>query len=216
MAKRVPNVFVVGLGGQAHVIASIVSAQGYLIKGFIDAFGPPKSEAEIRGLYVLGGLEYLRELKKPLIALAIGDNKRRAEVAKNILQVTPSASLIQAIHPRALVEDKVELGSHLTICAGAIIGTEASVGEGAIVNSGAIVEHEDVLGSYCHVSSGVQLGGRVRIGEFTHIGIGAAVIDKIRIGKHAVVGAGAVVIDDIPDYATAVGVPAKVIRITGP
>ncbi len=33
------------------------------------------------------------------------------------------------------------------------------------------------------------------------------------IGKHARIGAGAVVTKDIPDYATAVGVPAKVVRI---
>ena len=33
------------------------------------------------------------------------------------------------------------------------------------------------------------------------------------IGRHARIGAGAVVTHDIPDYAVAVGVPARVIRI---
>ncbi len=37
-----------------------------------------------------------------------------------------------------------------------------------------------------------------------------------RIGKHARIGAGAVVTKDIPDYAVAVGVPAKVVRFQEP
>ena len=35
----------------------------------------------------------------------------------------------------------------------------------------------------------------------------------MKIGKHAIVGAGYVVTKDIPDYAVAVGNPAKVIKI---
>lgn len=36
------------------------------------------------------------------------------------------------------------------------------------------------------------------------------------IGEYAVVGAGAVVTKDIPDYAVAVGAPAKVIKYLNP
>ena len=37
-------------------------------------------------------------------------------------------------------------------------------------------------------------------------------LDGVRIGDGAVIGAGAVVIDNIPPYAVAVGVPAKVVK----
>lgn len=43
------------------------------------------------------------------------------------------------------------------------------------------------------------------------IGGGAIVLDGVRIGQGAVVGAGAVVTEDIPPYAIAVGVPARVV-----
>ncbi|MEM7760366.1 MAG: hypothetical protein AAF298_19885 [Cyanobacteria bacterium P01_A01_bin.40] len=42
---------------------------------------------------------------------------------------------------------------------------------------------------------------------------GAVVISSIRIGKWCTIGAGTVVIRDIPDYATAVGNPARVIKM---
>jgi serine acetyltransferase len=48
------------------------------------------------------------------------------------------------------------------------------------------------------------------------IGTHAAVLPRIRIGRWATVGAGAVVTQDVPDFATVVGVPAKVIRIAEP
>lgn len=37
------------------------------------------------------------------------------------------------------------------------------------------------------------------------------IIGDVRIGNNVKIGAGAVVISDIPDGATAVGVPAKII-----
>ena len=44
------------------------------------------------------------------------------------------------------------------------------------------------------------------------IGHGVVVLPGVTIGTGAVIGAGAVVTRDVPDYAIAVGVPARVIR----
>ena len=37
-------------------------------------------------------------------------------------------------------------------------------------------------------------------------------IENVTIGSHVIIGVGAVVVDDIPDYFTAVGIPAKPIK----
>ena len=50
------------------------------------------------------------------------------------------------------------------------------------------------------------------IGNDVFIGANVTVLDGVRIADGAVVGAGAVVVDDIPPYAIAVGVPAKVVK----
>jgi acetyltransferase-like isoleucine patch superfamily enzyme len=54
-------------------------------------------------------------------------------------------------------------------------------------------------------SDGIAVGGGAWIGA------GATVLDGVRIGDRAIVGAGAVVRADVPDGATAVGVPARVL-----
>ena len=51
-----------------------------------------------------------------------------------------------------------------------------------------------------------------RIGDGAFIGAGARVLGNIDIGTGAVIGANAVVLKDIPAGATAVGIPAKIVR----
>ncbi len=53
----------------------------------------------------------------------------------------------------------------------------------------------------------------VLIKESAWIGAGATILPGVCIGRHAVVGAGSVVTKDVPDYAVAVGNPARVIRM---
>lgn len=49
------------------------------------------------------------------------------------------------------------------------------------------------------------------IGNDVWIAAGAQILHKVKIGDGAIVGAGAVVTHDVPPYAIAVGVPAKII-----
>lgn len=53
----------------------------------------------------------------------------------------------------------------------------------------------------------------ITIGHDVWIGARAILLDGVTVGTGAIVGAGAVVTTDIPPYAVAVGVPAKVLRM---
>jgi serine acetyltransferase len=52
----------------------------------------------------------------------------------------------------------------------------------------------------------------VRLGNDVWIGHGAVVLPGVSIGDGAAVGAGAVVSKDVPPFAVAIGVPARVAR----
>ena len=51
----------------------------------------------------------------------------------------------------------------------------------------------------------------ITVGDGAWLGAGAKVLDGVEIGAHAVIGAGAVVRESIPERATAVGIPARVV-----
>lgn len=52
----------------------------------------------------------------------------------------------------------------------------------------------------------------IRVGEDAWFGAGVKILDGVTIGRHSIMGAGAVVTEDIPEYAVAVGAPAKVVK----
>ena len=56
----------------------------------------------------------------------------------------------------------------------------------------------------------------VAIGDGVWLGAGAKILDGVRVGDHAVIGAGAVVREDVPPYAVAVGMPARVVATRTP
>lgn len=146
-------------------------------------------------------------IEKIDLIISIGNNKVRKKISESIL-----ANYQIIIHSKAIVSKSVEIKEGTVVFAGAIINSDAKIGRHCIINSGAIVEHDCVINDFSHISPNATLGGNVTVGEGTHIGIGASIIQGIKIGKWSIVGAGAVVIKDIPDYSTAVGNPAIVIK----
>lgn len=56
----------------------------------------------------------------------------------------------------------------------------------------------------------------VEIGAGSFIGFGTVILPNVRIGRGCMIGAGSVVNSDIPDYAVAAGVPARVLRTDPP
>jgi serine O-acetyltransferase len=83
---------------------------------------------------------------------------------------------------------------------------------------GTVLDYRCIIGDNVRIDQHVTIGIRWDedaapiIGNNVRIGAGAKVLGKIRIGDNARIGANAVVLTDVPDNATAVGVPARIIK----
>jgi UDP-perosamine 4-acetyltransferase len=158
-------------------------------------------------------LNLLPKLKAKGVAgavVAIGDNRVRRSYAQKL--GAAGLTLINAIHPSAVISASAELGTNVVICAGAIVCVDARLADNVIINTAAVVDHECEIGDAAHVAPGVRLAGRVTVGEGAFIGVGANVLPCLTVGPQAVVGGGALVHRDVPAGATVVGVPARVIK----
>jgi serine O-acetyltransferase len=105
---------------------------------------------------------------------------------------------------------------------GCEIPCNAQIGKGLkLVHPNGIVIHGDAkIGENVTMLHQVTIGlnspsnpnyGCPIIGNNVNIGAGAKLIGKILIGDGSKVGANAVVMKDVPDKATAVGIPARII-----
>ena len=209
------QVVIIGAGGHGRVVLDILRAAGqFQPVGFVDA-DTRLAGTKVGGVPVLGPTNILPKLRQQdrvtHAIVAIGDNRTRQRYVVTL--AGEGFELVSAIHPTAFVSPTVKLGRNVVVGPNASIITEARLGDATIVNTGAIVEHECELAEAVHVAPGACLAGRVRVGACAFIGIGAQVIQCLAVGEGATVGAGAVVIQDIPDGATAVGVPAKVVKV---
>lgn len=82
--------------------------------------------------------------------------------------------------------------------------------------NGIVIHPDAVIGPNCLIFQQVTIGlrdgpGAPRIGGHVDVGAGAKILGPVTIGNHAKIGANAVVLSDVPEGATAVGIPAKVI-----
>ena len=64
-------------------------------------------------------------------------------------------------------------------------------------------------------SQGLRSKGPIVIEDDAWLGVGVRVLEGVTIGRGAIIGAGSVVTRDVPAYAIAVGVPARVIGNRG-
>ncbi len=105
------------------------------------------------------------------------------------------------IHPGATIGRRLVI-DHGT---GIVIGETAEIGDDVLIYQGV------TLGG-----TGKDVGKRhPTIGNNVMVGAGARVLGPITIHDNVRIAAGAVVLQDVPEGATAVGVPAQVVRLYG-
>jgi len=119
--------------------------------------------------------------------------------------------VIQAKTGPVSIGNKTDIGCNTVIssCSGIAIGDSVLIAGNCYIGGGRYISDKLDIPM---MEQGVYSKGEVVIGDGAWLGAGATVLDGVRVGKGCIVGAGAVVTKDLPDYAIAVGVPAKAIR----
>ena len=85
--------------------------------------------------------------------------------------------------------------------------------------TGIVVGETSVIENDVSILQGVTLGGtgkesgdrHPKVREGVMIGAGAKILGNIEVGKYAKIGANSVVLQPVPEYATAAGVPARIV-----
>ena len=129
---------------------------------------------------------------------------------------------------REIFKDRIGEGSRVMSPLTAVRPNEVTIGKNVVVmngclmmSAGTITIEDDV-----RIAANTQLISNnhdpynrdvitckpVHICKGAWVGAGSTILPGVTVGKYAIVGAASVVTKDVPDYAVAVGNPAKVIK----
>jgi UDP-perosamine 4-acetyltransferase len=207
------TVVVLGGGGHAKVLISVIRKLPWTIAGYVD----PRNVGPVLGVPYAGSDDVLLALlaRYPGCAAAMGIGKvdesaHRARVQDAALAL--GYRFPTFVSPDAVVNTEVELGVGTVVFDGAVVNAGVVTGPACIVSTNATVEHDCRFGTNVHIAPGATVTGRVTIGDHTFVGAGAVVIHGVRIVEGCLIGAGAVVTEDLTEPGTYVGTPARRIR----
>ena len=154
-----------------------------------------------------------------------------AQSALEVLLLYPGVKAVQS-HRRAhwfyehdmkfiarLISQMSRRRTGIEIHPGAKIGKRLVIDHGM----GIVIGETAEIGDDCLIYHGVTLGGTGKdsgkrhptIGNNVLIGTGAKVLGPFKVGDNSRIAANSVVLGEIPPDSTAVGVPARVIKIAG-
>ena len=111
------------------------------------------------------------------------------------------------------------------LCTGIEIHPGAKIGRRLVIDHGMgiVIGETAEIGDDCLLYHGVTLGGTGKdqgkrhptIGNNVMVSSGAKVLGPFKVGDGARIAANSVVLSEVPENATAVGIPAQIVRIAG-
>lgn len=169
------------------------------------------------------------EIKTDVAAVRDRDPAARNDVEVMLLYSGVHAILAYRVAHKLYLGKKYFSARAVSQLAKFITGIEihpgAKIGKGLVIDhgTGVVIGETAEIGDNCTLYQGVTLGGTGKdtgkrhptLGNNVMIGAGAKVLGPFRIGDNAKIAAGAVVLEEIPANATAVGIPARVVRRDG-
>lgn len=202
---------ILGAGGHAKVLLSLIQAAGFEVLGICDP-ALDQVATQWRGIKVLGGDDALAGLDPDMVGLVNGVGQLVGSPLRQriFLGLKEMGFWFPAlVHPAAWIDSSVALGEGVQVMAGAIIQADTVIGSNSIINTRAGVDHDCILGMSVHIAPGATLCGSVRVGDRAFIASGATVIQGLSVGADAIVGAGAVLVRNLAARQILLGSAAR-------
>lgn len=210
-----------GCGEQAAVAAETARLAGWAVLGAVNDDPDDVDHDRLAAVQLtrLGNVDDLPRLRAELgnttTPLHLHAAAGSAEIRRRWMAGRFDLPFATLIHPHATISPSATIEDGVWVGPQAVVHSRAVVERGCLVNSGAVVEHDVLLGAFTHVGPNATVTGAARIGPSTLIGAGATVLPGVTVGEAATIGAGSVVTRSVPAGATARGVPATWMPVTG-
>ena len=210
------NYLIIGAGSVGRIIIDIIETLNnrgskITILGFLDD-DIKKGGSDFFGYKVLGNTQYLKSVKDISVIIAFADSNYRKNCYEKIKKFNNDLNYPTILSPYSIIGNNVNIGKGTIVFPGVIIDPEVSLGDFCQVNKSVTLGHDTIIEDFVTISPGVNIGGLNHLFERCFIGIGSCTIQQLKIGRQSKIGAGTIVIKDVPDYATVVGNPAKIIK----
>ena len=205
------SLWVIGSGGLAKVIIDATRAAGtFEVVGVLDD-DPDKLGGSVLGVPVQGDVTpaSVERLGVSRAIIGIGATKVRAALVERLGTALTWATVV---HPNAYLSPAAQVGAGSVVLAAAVVHPDAALGNHVIVNNSASVAHDVVVEDFGRIAPGAHLAGHALVKRGAFVGMGSSILPHRTVGAWATVGGGAAVTRDVPDGATVVGVPARVLE----
>jgi sugar O-acyltransferase (sialic acid O-acetyltransferase NeuD family) len=216
----VQQIVIIGAGGFAREVLDVIEAANedrsrYEVLGYVvdPKYGAPGTLVNDKP--ILGGFEWLRAHSKDVFAVCgVGSSHHRYGLVARAREA--GSRFISVIHPTVVSTRWVKIAEGVVIAAGSVLTNRISIGDHVHINLHCTIGHDVIMEDFATLAPGVHVSGNVTFAQGAFMGTGANIIEKMRIGEWSIVGAGSTVVTDIPANSTAVGVPARVIKMSEP
>lgn len=168
-------------------------------------------------------------LKKDIQAVRDRDPAARSSVETLLLSSGLHAILLHRpahwLYERERYLSARMLSQFARLMTGIEIHPGAKIGNGVLIDHGmgVVIGETAEIGDGCTIYQGVTLGGTGKdkgkrhptLGKNVTVGCGAKILGPFTVGDGSKIASNAVVLEPLPENSTAVGVPARVVRIAG-
>jgi len=144
------------------------------------------------------------------VALGYRHLTRKAQIMRELRAAgrrTPSF-----VHASCHIHPTCRLGDGCLVYPMCNLDQEVELAPGVLVNNSVVISHNSRVGVAAYCSPGVVLSGHVTVGDEAFLGSGTLVANNRRIGPRAKIGIGTVVACDVPEGASAIGNPMRLLE----